>query len=85
MYNCRLARLTGLFKSHVDLVLRIIGSNQKDIKLFVADPFHLQLANKLSKLNQSIYSDDHPGRTLMKRTSADADSAIRQKLHSYKT
>ena len=27
MYNSRLARLTGVFKSHVDLVLRIIGSN----------------------------------------------------------
>ena len=46
--------LTGTFKNHVDLVLRIIGSGWKDIKLFMLDRFYLQKANKLSKLNQSI-------------------------------
>ena len=32
----------------------IMGSNQKDIKLYLVDPLHLQRANKLPKLNQSI-------------------------------
>ena len=39
-----------------------------NIKLYVLDPFHLQAVNNLSKLNQSIYSQDHP-----KRTSADME------------
>ena len=59
---CGLARLTGAFKKHVDLVPCIIGSDYKDIKLYVLDPFHLRMANKLSKLYQSIYSHDHPRR-----------------------
>ena len=27
MYNCRLARLSGAFKNHIDLVLCIVGSD----------------------------------------------------------
>ena len=53
-----LARLTGAFKNHVHLVLCIIESDQKDIKLYVLGPFHLQRANRLWKLKQSIYSQD---------------------------
>ena len=65
---CRLARLTGAFKNNVDLVLCIIGSDWKDIKLYVLDPMHFKRVNKLSKLNQSIYSQDH-----LQRTSADME------------
>ena len=54
----RLARLTGAFKNYVDLVLCIVGSDLKDIKLYVLDRFHLQRTNKFSKLNHSIYSQD---------------------------
>ena len=53
---CRLAHLTGVFKNHVDLVLHIIRYEKKDIRLYLLDPFHLQRANKLSELNQSIYT-----------------------------
>ena len=57
---CRMVHFTGTFKNHVDLV--IIGSDQKDITLYVLDPFHLKRANNnLSKLNQSIYHQDHAG------------------------
>ena len=38
---CRFARLTGAFKNHIDLVLCIIGSDLKDIKLYMLDPLHL--------------------------------------------
>ena len=62
---CRLSHSSGDFKNHINLVLCIIGSDY-NIKLYVLDPFHLQAVNNLSKLNQSIYSQDHP-----KRTSAD--------------
>ena len=51
---CRLAHLTGVFKNHPDLVMYIIGSDY--IKLYLLDSFHMQRANKLSKLNQSIYT-----------------------------
>ena len=50
------------------LVLYIIGSDQKDIKL------HLQRVKKLPKLNQSIYSQDHT--MLIKRTSGDMEVSI---------
>ena len=59
---CRLACLTGVFKNHVYLVLCIIESDSKVIRLYVLQPFHLRRASKLSKLNQSIYSQNHPGR-----------------------
>ena len=45
------SHLTGIYKNHVDLVLCIIGPDQKNVKLYVS---HLQRDNKLSKLNQSI-------------------------------
>ena len=57
-----LVHLTESFKCHVHLVLCIIGPDKKGIKLNVLDPFLLKRANKLSKLNQSIYSQDRPGR-----------------------
>ena len=60
-YVCIL-QIGSFEKKNVDLVLYIIGSDQKDIKLYLLDLLHLQRANKLSKLNQSIYSRDHPGR-----------------------
>ena len=41
---CILARLTRAFK-----IILIYRSHQKDIKLYVLDPFHLQMANKLLK------------------------------------
>ena len=47
----RLVDLTGAFKNHVNLVLCIIGSDKKNMKLSVLDSFHLQRVNKLSKLN----------------------------------
>ena len=47
----RLVDLNGAFKHHVDLVLCIIGSDKKNMKLSVLDSFHLQRVNKLSKLN----------------------------------
>ena len=37
---CRLARLAEAFKNHIDLVLCIIGSDLKDINLYVLDPLH---------------------------------------------
>ena len=52
---CRLAHLTGVFKNHADLVISII--DQKGyIKLYLLDSFPMQRANKVSKLNQPIYT-----------------------------
>ena len=48
---CRLARLTRAFK-----IILIYRSHQKDIKLYVLDPFHLQMANKLLKEQTSMYT-----------------------------
>ena len=51
----------GSFEKKYCLVFYISGSDKKDIKLYLLHPLDLQKANKLSKLNQSIYSRDHPG------------------------
>ena len=69
--NCILGHLTGVFKNDVDLVPYIIGSNEKDIKLCLLDPFHLQRTSKLSKLNQS-----RSPRPLIKKISADMELSI---------
>ena len=59
LYVCILQ--IGSFEKKNDLVLYITGSDWKDMKLYLSDLIHLQKANKLSKLNQSIYSRDDPG------------------------
>ena len=66
-----MVHLIWVFKNPVDLVLCIIRSDEKDIKLYVRDPFHWQSANKLSKLNQPVNINPRSSRILIKRTSAD--------------
>ena len=59
---CRQAHLTGAFKNHVDLVLCVIGFDQSISHILSIS----EGDNKLSKYNQSIQSQDHPGRQLIK-------------------
>ena len=61
----------------------IIGSDWKDVKLYVLDPFHLQRIDKLSKLDQSIYSQDHPRRSYKKHLLI-WNSIITQNLSIYR-
>ena len=69
-----------IHKNHADLVMYIIGSYEKGyMKLYLLDSFHTQKANKLSKLNQSIYIQSRSPRTLMKRRSADMELSIFRK------
>ena len=69
---CRLACLTGTFENHVNLILCIIRSDQKDIKLYVLDPFHFQRAKQAFKI-KPVTIPVKINQDVSKRTSADME------------
>ena len=78
---------TGALKIIIDLVLCIIRSHQKDIKLYVLDPFHLQRANKLSKVYKplNIYSQEITQKEHLLIQNSETTQNLNIYLYNYQT
>ena len=49
-------------KNAIRRIIKDDKDDKKDVKLYLLDPLKMQMAYKLSNLNQSIYSKGHSGR-----------------------